>query len=138
MVENAAVRAKTQAYVLMGQEIEEMKKRREALKQELLPHVKNADTNAKGSHVLEFEDLSIGGTKYKSLQYIPKQSRVLNEERALAFLTKDAAFEIAVDTVQHVNQDGLWQLFVEDFITQEELDNFFDTTVTWALTPTKE
>ena len=139
MTDNAAVRAKMQAYVLMGQDIEEMKKRREQMKRELLPHVKAQETDAKGSHVLEFEEsLNIGGTKYKSLRYIPKQSKVLNEERALEFLLKDQAFETAVDTVHHVHQDGLWQLFVEDFITQEELDSFFDTTITWALHPTKE
>lgn len=139
MVENAAVKAKMQAYVLMGQEIEEMKRRREAVKSELLPHVKTQETNAKGSHVLEFDEpLNIGGSKYKSLQYIPKKSKVLNEERTLEFLNKDQAFECAIVTVQHVDQDALWELFVEDFITQEELDSFFDTTITWALTPTKE
>ena len=139
MTDNAAVRAKMQAYVLMGQEIERMKDERERAKKELLPYVKSQDTNSRGSHVLEFEEpMTIGGMKYKSLQYIPKKSRVLNEERALAFLEKDQAFETAIITVNHVDQDALWDLFVEDFITQEELDSFFDTTVVWAFHPTKE
>jgi hypothetical protein len=139
MVDNAAIKAKMQAYVLLGQEIESNKKLREKLKQELLPHVQEQDTNSKGSHVLEFDEpLPIGGSKYKSLQYIPKQSKVLNEERTLEFLKRDQAFECAIVTVEHVDQDALWELFVNDQITQEELDSFFDTTITWALTPTKE
>lgn len=136
---NPAIRAKTAAYLLINEEIKDLKARQNNLKMELEPYLQEADTNSRGSHVIAFgEPLEVAGKRYASLQKLRKESKVLNEERALMFLTQDAAFEVAVDNIQKVNQDGLWYLFVEDLITQEELDSFFDTTVTWAFSPVKE
>lgn len=139
MADNAAVRAKLQAYLLLNQEEKGVKARKEALKAELMPYLKASEVNSRGSHSLALESpVEVQGERYKGLQYTRKESTVLNEERALEFLLSDAAFEVAVDTVHHVNQDGLWGLLVEDFITQEQFDSFFDTTVSWAFQPIKE
>lgn len=138
MTENV-VKTKVAAYLLLNAEEKALKAKKERLKAELEPYLQQADVNSKGSKVIAFgEPLEIDGTRYKSLQKVRKESKVLNEERALEFLKKDQAFEACIITVEHVDQDALWDYFVNDLITQEELDSFFDTTVTWAFSPTKE
>lgn len=133
------VKNKMAQYLLRQADIKELQAEQVRLKEELEPYLSAAPTNARGSHVIEFaEPLELDGKRYKSLQKVRKESKVLNEERALAFLTSDQAFECALVTVQHVDQDALWDLYVNDFITEEELNSLFDITETFAFSPTKE
>ena len=139
MSNEAIVKNKSAAYLLLARDKKRIQEQMDNIKNELEPYLLESETNAKGSYVIPFSELlEIGGTKYKSLQKVRKESRVLNEDRALAFLTQDQAFESALVTVQHVDQDALWDLYVNDFISQKELDSFYDVTVTWAFQPVKE
>lgn len=146
------VRNKVAQYLLINQDIKDLKAQQDRLKQELDPYLQAAPTNARGSYVVEFsESLEIDGTKYKSLQKVRKESKVLNEERVIEWLDerardaspdgipfKDSKWYSPIVTVKHVDQDALWELFVNDDITQEELDSFFDVTESFAFMPTKE
>lgn len=132
-------RNKVAQYLLLNQEIKEAQEQQKRLKAELDPALLAAPVNGRGSYVIDFaEPLQIGETRYKGLQKVRKESKVLNEERALAFLKSDQAFECAVITVEHVDQDALWDLFVNDMISEEELNGFFDVTVSYSFLPTKE
>ena len=138
MADNISIKTKVAAYLLLSEEIKDRKKLQDELKKELDPYLDQADTNTRGSYVIPFsEPVQIGSNKYKELQRVRKESTVLNEERALEFLTSDQAFESAVITVQHIDHDALWDLYVQDFISKEDYDSFFDTTVTWAFQPVK-
>lgn len=149
---DASVKAKVAAYLLLNQEIADRKAQQENLKRELDPYLREAETNARGSHVIPFsEPLKVGGKEYGSLQRTKKVSKVLNEQRVIDFLMERANSEDehwlgwddlvsnsgVIVTVQHVDQDVLWDLFVQDMISQEELDSFFDVTVSWSFNPTK-
>lgn len=126
-------------YLLIGQDIKRLQEEQRLIKSDIDPYLDQADTNARGSYVIGFTDsLQIGETRYKAVQRVRKESKILNEERTLAFLKQDQAFEHAIITVEHVDQDALWNLFVQDIITQEELDSFFDVTESFAFLPTKE
>lgn len=139
MADDLVTRTKVARYLLLNEEAKSIKAQQAELKAELEPLLLAADTNARGSHVLGFsQPVSVAGVNYTNLQRVRKESKVLNEERALEFLLKDQAFETAVEQSYHVNQDALWELFVEDFIDQATLDSFFDITVSWAFQPTKE
>lgn len=153
MVPNSAVKAKTAAYLLINDEIKQLKLKQENLKKELSPYLAEAETNARGSYVLTFDDpLEVLGQRYASLQRVRKESKVLNEERVMDWLAAKVDSDDEADihwddivsnagvivTVQHVDQDVLWDLFVQDLITQEEFDSFLDVTVTWAFSPVKE
>jgi len=146
-----SIKTKVAAYLLLKKEIEDKKKQQENIKKELEPYLAEADTNARGSRVIAFgEVLEVNGQRYKELQKTRKESKILNEQRVIDFLDKkinvdeEPGWDDLVDssgiivTVQHVDQDVLWDLFVQDMITQEELDSFFDVTVSWAFSPTKE
>jgi 3-deoxy-D-arabino-heptulosonate 7-phosphate (DAHP) synthase class II len=136
--DNPAIKAKVAAYLLLNREIADRKAAQEDIKRQLDPYLREAETNARGSHVIPFsEPLEVAGKQYASLQKTKKVSKVLNEQRALDFLSRDQAFEAAIVTVQHVDQDVLWDLFVQDMISQEELDSFFDTTVSYSFNPTR-
>lgn len=134
-------------YLLLSKEIKDAKAQQEILKLELEPHLQAAETNARGSHVIVFSDaLNVGGTNYSGLQKVRKESKVLNEERVLDYLwdkindprNHPDAWRAAMTKVYHVDQDALWELFVKDMISQEELDSFFDVTESYAFLPTKE
>lgn len=139
--DNPAIKAKVAAYLLLNKEIADRKTAQENIKKELEPYLAEAETNARGSHVIPFsEPLEVAGKQYASLQKTKKVSKVLNEERVLewayATLTERDRERLVV-TVQHVDQDVLWDLFVNEELTQEELDSFFDVTVSWSFNPTK-
>ena len=149
---DTSIKAKVAAYLLLNQEIADRKILQDNLKKELDPYLREAETNARGSYVIPFaEPLKANGKEYASLQKTKKVSKVLNEQRVIDFLMERANSEDehwmgwddlvsnsgVIVTVQHVDQDVLWDLFVQDMITQEELDSFFDVNVTWAFSPTK-
>jgi hypothetical protein len=140
--DNAAVKSKVAQYLLLNQEIADRKTAQENLKRELEPYLRAADTNARGSHVIPFKEvLEVNGKRYGSLQKTKKVSKVLNEDKVIewAYTTLNGKdIERLVVTVQHVDQDVLWDLFVNEELTQEELDSFFDETVSWSFNPTKE
>jgi len=151
-VSDASIKSKVAAYLLLNQEIADRKAMQESLKRELDPYLLEAEINARGSYVLPFaEPLKVNGKEYASLQKTKKVSKVLNEQRVIDFLMERANSEDehwlgwddlvsnsgVIVAVQHVDQDVLWELFVQDMISQEELDSFFDTTVSWAFSPTR-
>jgi len=146
------IRNKVAQYLLLNEEMKSLKAQQAKLKEELEPALLAAETNARGSHVLPFsQNVSVGGVNYTNLQRVRKESKVLNEERAVEFLYemardrspdgipfKESKWFDPIVTVEHIDQDELWNLFVQDEITQEELDSLFDITITWAFQPTKE
>lgn len=151
-ISDTSIKAKVAAYLLLNQEIADRKALQENLKRELDPYLREADTNARGSYVIPFaEPLKVNGKEYASLQKTKKVSKVLNEQRVIDFLMERANSDDdhwmgwddlvsnsgVIVTVQHVDQDVLWDLFVQDMISQEELDSFFDVSVSWSFNPTK-
>jgi len=130
------VRTKLARYLLLREQAAQLKKDMEDVKEEMKPYLDKARENAAGSKVLDLDTpLNSGGKEYSAVQYTKKTSRTLNEERALEYLTSDAAFEAALDTTPRVDQDGLWDLYVNDMIPQEVFDTFFDEKISWAFTP---
>lgn len=140
--DNAAIKSKVAQYLLLNREIADRKTMQDNLKQELEPYLQAAETNARGSHVIPFNDvLEVNGKRYASLQKTRKESKVLNEDKVIEWAYQtltEREIERLIVTVQHVDQDVLWDLFVNEELTQEELDSFFDVTVSWSFNPTKE
>lgn len=136
MTNDLVVRTKLARYLALREDLNEIKKDMEDVKEELKPYLNSARENAAGSKVLDLDSpVQSGGKVYPTLQYTKKVSRSLNEERALEYLLSDQAFDVALDKTPRVDQDGLWHLFVEELIPQEVFDSFFDEKVTWAFTP---
>ena len=133
------VRTKLAKYLALRDEANALKKEMEDVKAEMKPYLDKARENAAGSKVLELDSpLRNGDKDYSAVQYTRKVKRTLNEERALEFLKSDQAFEIAIIQTEHVDQDALWDLFVNELISEETLNSFFDETITWAFTPIAE
>ncbi len=148
------VRTKLARYLDARAQMNLAKKQMEDVKEELKPYLDKARENAAGSKVLDLETKVNGPDlkEYSALQYTRKVKRVVNEERVLEFLRtkqnsqseEDAGWDDWVSnsgviiTTEHVDQYVLWDAFVNDMITQEELDSFFSETVTWAFTPIAE
>lgn len=142
LTSETSVKAKVAAYLLLNKEIADRKTMQDNLKAELEPYLQEAETNARGSHVIPFNDvLEVNGKRYASLQKTRKESKVLNEDKVIEWAYKTLSgrdIERLIVTVQHVDQDVLWDLFVNEELEQEELDSFFDVSVSWSFNPTKE
>lgn len=142
MSDNAAVRSKVSQYLLLKKEIADLKAMQERVKIELEPYLQEADTNARGSHVIQFAaPLEIHGVRYKELQKVRKESKVLNEERVLEWAYKvlsEAERDQLIVVVQHIDHDALFDFYAQDLLTEEEYASLFDVTQTWAFAPTKE
>jgi hypothetical protein len=134
------IRTKLAKYLTLRQEIKDLKKEMEDTRDELVPYIKSQGReNAAGSKVLELDNpMKMGEDNFQAVQYTRKSSKILNEEKALKYLTSDAAFEAALDTSPRVDQDGLWDLYVNDVIPQEVFDSFFEEKVSWAFNPIAE
>lgn len=146
-MDEGLVKHKLAQYLLLKADIQSAQAEQARIKAELEPLLQASETNARGSRVLAFSTpLEIDGVRYKELQKTRKESKVLNEERALSYLydkindprNHPDMWRAAIVTVRHVDQDALWNLFVKGYITDEELSSFFDITETWAFSPTKE
>lgn len=153
MTASGLVKNKMAQYLLLRAEIRELEAKQKQVKEELEPYLLSAPTNARGSYVVEFDEpLTVDGVRYKSLQKTRKESRVLNEERVMDWLDAKVNSPLEEDiywddlvsnsdifvTVRHINQDVLWEWFTLDYITEEELNSFFDVTESFAFSPTKE
>ena len=147
------VKRRLAQYLLLGQDIKRLQEQQKDVKAQLDPYLDQAETNARGSYVIPFTDsLQIGETRYKAVQRVRKESKVLNEERVIEFLDAKQNSEDEDDIywddlisnsniyeyIRHVNQDVLWEWFVNDYISEEELNSFFDVTESYAFLPTKE
>lgn len=138
---DVVIKAKVAAYLLLNKEIADRKLAQDNIKKELEPYLQEAETNSRGSHVIPFkEPLEIAGKRYASLQKTRKESKVLNEDKVIEWayqILSEYDRDRLIVTVQHVDQDVLWDLFVNEELTQEELDSFFDVTVSWSFNPTR-
>jgi len=143
------VRNKVSAYLALKADIENLKGMQDNIKKELSPYLSEAETNTRGSYVIPFtEPLEMNGQRYKGLQNVRKESTVLNEERTIEFLKVKSLtmhpveiveeYLAPVIKVEHVDHDALWDLYARDLLSKEEYDSLFDTTVSWAFSPTKE
>lgn len=152
-MEENLVKHKLAQYLLLKADIQSAQAEQARIKAELEPLLQASETNTRGSRVLAFSTpLEIDGVRYKELQKTRKESKVLNEERVKNWLRAKVDSESEEDiywddlvsnsdifiTVTHINQDTLWDWFVEGYITDEELSSFFDINETWAFNPTKE
>lgn len=132
-------RTKLAKYLALREEIKALKKEMEGTRDELIPYIKAGRENAAGSKVLELDNpVNLGEDTYKAIQYTRRVQKTLNEEKALEYLTSDPFFEVALDTSPRVDQDGLWDLYVNDLIPQEVFDSFFDEKVSWSFNPIAE
>jgi hypothetical protein len=143
MLPENVIKNKVSAYLLLKQEIDERKEMQQSLKDDLDFYLAEAETNARGSYVIPFSEmLEVGGTKYKAVQKVRKESKVLNEDRVFEWIEtmpeKMAEGWDLVVTTQHIDQDSLWNLFVTDVLDKDTLDSFYDTKVSYSFLPTKE
>lgn len=147
------VRHKLSQYLLLKADINAAQAEQARIKAELEPLLQEAETNARGSRVIPFSSpLEIDGVRYKELQKVRKESKVLNEERVMDWLDAKVNSESKEDvywddlisnsdifiTVRHINQDTLWDWFVQGYITDVELSSFFDVNESFAFMPTRE
>lgn len=135
-------RSKVWSYLLVGEEIKELKKVQEQFKKEMNPYFEEAATNSRGSKVIRFDSpIKIGDAEYGSVQKVRKETKTLNEEKVFEWL-ESLPYHLPDDwdlvvTTRHIDQDSLWRLFTLDVIDDDTFNSFFEITESWAFSPTK-
>lgn len=140
------IRTKLAKYLTLRQEIKDLKKEMEDTRDELVPYIKSQGReNAAGSKVLELDNpMQMGEDNYQALQYTRKSSKRLNEDFIKEYIKSvpdDDFTEHHLDvikTVEVVDQDAWWNLFVHDLIDDETFEKGFTETVSWAFNPIAE
>jgi vacuolar-type H+-ATPase subunit I/STV1 len=140
------VRTKLAKYLTLRQEIKDLKKEMEDTRDELVPYIKSQGReNAAGSRVLELDNpVKMGEDNFQALQYTRKSSKRLNEDFIKEFIkavSDDDFTEHHLDvikTVEVVDQDAWWNLFVQDLIDEDTFEKGFTETVSWAFNPIAE
>ena len=140
------IRTKLAKYLTLRQEIKDLKKEMEDTRDELVPYIKSQGReNAAGSKVLELDNpVKMGEDNFQALQYTRKSSKRLNEDfikEYIKSISDDDFTEHHLDvikTVEVVDQDAWWNLFVQDLIDDETFEKGFTETVSWAFNPIAE
>lgn len=140
------VRTKLAKYLTLRQEVKDLKKEMEDTRDELVPYIKSMGReNAAGSKVLELDNpVKMGEDNFQALQYTRKSSKRLNEDfikEYIKSISDDDFTEHHLDvikTVEVVDQDAWWNLFVQDLIDDETFEKGFTETVSWAFNPIAE
>lgn len=140
------VRTKLAKYLTLRQEVKDLKKEMEDTRDELVPYIKSMGReNAAGSKVLELDNpVKMGEDNFQALQYTRKSSKRLNEDFIKDYIKSVADDDFTehhldvIKTVEVVDQDAWWNLFVQDLIDDETFEKGFTETVSWAFNPIAE
>ena len=113
-----------------------MEARAKELREKLFTQLDTAGyEDEKGNMQLELE------TSIEGIVRIEKQRRVtrkLNEPKAEEILDANGLSEEVFELKRVVNEDALMAAFYENKITEDELDQMFPASVTWALRTLKK
>lgn len=140
------VRTKLAKYLALRQEIKDLKRELEDTRDELVPYIKSQGReNAAGSKVLELDNpVKMGEDSFSAVQYTRKSQKTLKEDFIREYIKNVPDEEFTEDhldvikTVEIVDQDAWWNLFVKDLIDQETFDASLDEKVSWSFNPIAE
>lgn len=139
------VRTKLAKYLALREEIKELKKEMEGTRDELIPYIKAGRENAAGSKVLELDNpVKMGEDSFSAVQYTRKSQKTLKEDFIREYIKNVPDEDFTEDhldvikTVEIVDQDAWWNLFVKDLIDQETFDASLDEKVSWSFNPIAE
>lgn len=107
------------------------------LRKQLMEHnTAHGEPDDKGHIWLHFDPpISVGGRTYRGIKNEMRQSTVLDEDKAEEVLSAKGLLDRAVKTIKVLDQDEIYLLFQEGELSEEEIDNMFTTTTSYAFKP---
>lgn len=103
------------------------------LRDQIAAEVDRTGYQDESGHIrLDIPPFEFGGKRFAGVKRERRVSRVLHEDRARALAEKYALTERLFPPSPMFDQDELYVLYQQGLITEQEIDELFETRVSWA------
>ena len=123
--------SRTKKYAFLKSQLDYFEKEQKALRALLFENLDEiGEEDDKGNVVIELPEEVEG---YSSVVKQRRVSRKIDEARAEEIITEHGLEEELYKTIRVVDEDALMAALYEDVLTEEEVDDMYPQTITWAL-----
>jgi hypothetical protein len=140
------LRTKLSKYLALREEVKDLKKEMEDTRDEILPYIADMGReNAAGSKVVSLDiPVKLGEDNFVGMQHTRKVRQFFNEDAVREWFDS-VSEEDYTDTHRTIQtlltknlQDELWELFVQEKITEETMATFTGEQISWSFNPIAE
>jgi DNA mismatch repair ATPase MutS len=122
-------------YVRLKESMSHMETRSKELRDNIIAHVEtHGQEDESGNIVLDLKKPLDGVVRFIKTR---RTSRKLDETRAEEIIADHGIEEQAYKTIRVIDEDALLAMRFDETLTEDELDQMFPVTVTWALNTKK-
>ena len=123
--------SRTKKYAFLKAQLDFLEKEQKALRALLFENLDEiGEEDDKGNVVIELPEEVEG---YSSVVKQRRVSRKIDEVRAEELITEHGLEEVLYKTIRVVDEDALMAALYEDVLTEEEVDEMYPQSITWAL-----
>ena len=123
--------ARTKKYAFLKSQLDYFEKEQKALRALLFENLDEiGEEDDKGNVVIELPEEVEG---YSSVVKQRRVSRKIDEARAEEIITEHGLEDVLYKTIRVVDEDALMAALYEDVLTEEEVDDMYPQSITWAL-----
>lgn len=123
--------SRTKKYAFLKAQLDFLEKEQKALRALLFENLDEiGEEDDKGNLVIELPEEVEG---YSSVVKQRRVSRKIDETRAEEIITEHGLEEVLYKTIRVVDEDALMAALYEDVLTEEEVDEMYPQSITWAL-----
>lgn len=123
--------SRTKKYAFLKAQLDFLEKEQKELRALLFENLEETgEEDDKGNIVIELPEEVEG---YSSVVKQRRVSRKIDETRAEEIITEHGLEEVLYKTIRVVDEDALMAALYEDVLTEEEVDEMYPQSITWAL-----
>jgi hypothetical protein len=123
--------SRTKKYAFLKSQLDYFEKEQKALRALLFENLDEiGEEDDKGNVVIELPEEVEG---YSSVVKQRRVSRKIDEARAEEIITEHELEDVLYKTIRVVDEDALMAALYEDVLTEEEVDEMYPQSITWAL-----
>jgi hypothetical protein len=128
--ENSLI-SRTKKYAFLKSQLDYFEKEQKALRALLFEDLDEiGEEDDKGNVIIELPEEVEG---YSSVVKQRRVSRKIDEARAEEIITEHELEDVLYKTIRVVDEDALMAALYEDVLTEEEVDEMYPQSITWAL-----
>jgi hypothetical protein len=123
--------ARTKKYAFLKSQLDYFEKEQKALRALLFEDLDEiGEEDDKGNVIIELPEEVEG---YSSVVKQRRVSRKIDEARAEEIIAEHELEDVLYKTIRVVDEDALMAALYEDVLTEEEVDEMYPQSITWAL-----
>lgn len=131
-----ALETQVSEYMKLKSSIEFMEKRKSELREKLFAQLEQEGFEEESGNILLDLPMPIEGIV--RLEKVARRSRKLNEQVADEIISRNGIEDDVYKMVRMIDEDALMACLYQDKISEEELDEMFPVSITWALMTKKK